>query len=97
MALITGGDSGIGQAVAVAFAKEGASGIAIAYLYEREDAERTLRMVQRYGAKGLLLEGDLRDEEWCREVVEDRRGFQGDSTSWSSTRGCSSRRRASRT
>lgn len=66
--IITGGDSGIGRATAIAFAKEGAS-VAIPYLDEHRDAEATRSMVQRYGGSCLLLPGDLREEEWCREVV----------------------------
>jgi NAD(P)-dependent dehydrogenase (short-subunit alcohol dehydrogenase family) len=68
IAIITGGDSGIGRAIAIGFAKEGAD-IAIVYLYEREDAEETKRMVQRYGRRCLLIEGDLRQPAFSREVV----------------------------
>ncbi|WP_409340374.1 SDR family oxidoreductase [Paenibacillus sp. MBLB4367] len=68
IAIITGGDSGIGRAVAIGFAKEGAD-LAIAYLYEREDAEATKRMVERYGRRCLLIEGDLRQPAFSSEVV----------------------------
>ncbi|HET7327725.1 MAG TPA: SDR family oxidoreductase [Nocardioidaceae bacterium] len=69
-ALITGGDSGIGRAVAAAFAKEGAD-VAIAYLSEHEDAEHTSRLVQGAGATCCLLPGDLASGQHCRQVVED--------------------------
>src|SRR5690349_18427619 len=58
VALITGGDSGIGRAVAVAFAKEGANS-AIVYLNEHSDAEETQKMVEEHGAKCLLIAGDI--------------------------------------
>ncbi len=67
-ALITGGDSGIGRAVAVAFAKEGAD-IAIAYLEEHDDADHTASLVQDVGRRCLQLPGDLADAEQCRAVV----------------------------
>jgi NAD(P)-dependent dehydrogenase (short-subunit alcohol dehydrogenase family) len=68
-ALITGGDSGIGRAVAIAFAKEGAD-VAIAYLEEHSDAERTLDLIEEAGRRCLLLPGDLADEAHCRDVVD---------------------------
>lgn len=68
-ALITGGDSGIGRAVAVAFAKEGAD-VSIAYLDEHADAEHTAALVEQCGRRSLLLPGDLADAEQCRTVVE---------------------------
>ncbi|NKQ52099.1 SDR family oxidoreductase [Amycolatopsis sp. K13G38] len=68
-ALITGGDSGTGRAVAVAFAKEGAD-VAIAYLSEHEDAEETAELVRKAGRQCVLLPGDLARGEHCREVVE---------------------------
>ncbi|TLP60847.1 SDR family oxidoreductase [Microbispora triticiradicis] len=68
-ALVTGGDSGIGRAVAVAFAKEGAD-VAIAYLSEHEDAEHTRKLVEQEGRTCLLLPGDLADRRHCEEVVE---------------------------
>lgn len=68
--LITGGDSGIGAAVAIAFAKEGAD-IAIAYLDEHEDAERTKRRVEELGQRCHLMAGDLREKDQSIEIVED--------------------------
>ncbi|MEH3138593.1 MAG: SDR family oxidoreductase [Mycobacterium kyogaense] len=69
-ALITGGDSGIGRAVAVAFAKEGAD-VAIAYLEELDDAARTVSLVEAQGQRAVDLVGDLADPAHCRSVVED--------------------------
>src|SRR4051812_27861445 len=69
-ALITGGDSGIGKAVAIAYAREGAD-VAISYLpEEEEDARDTARWVQDAGGRSLTLPGDIRDESHCRELVE---------------------------
>ena len=68
VALITGGDSGIGRAVAVAFAKESAC-VAISYLYEDSDAQMTKEVVESYGAKCRLYRGDIRGEEFCRNLV----------------------------
>nr|CAD91239.1 hypothetical protein [Nonomuraea gerenzanensis] len=68
-ALITGGDSGIGRAVAVAFAKEGAD-VAIAYLTEHEDAAHTRKLVEQAGRRCVLLPGDLADRAHCSSVVE---------------------------
>ncbi|MEO3790883.1 SDR family oxidoreductase [Nonomuraea sp. B10E15] len=68
-ALITGGDSGIGRAVAVAFAKEGAD-VAIAYLSEHEDAAHTRKLVEATGRRCVLLPGDLGDRDHCASVVE---------------------------
>ncbi len=68
-ALITGGDSGIGRAVAVHFAREGAD-VAIVYLDEHQDAEDTRKMVEAEGQKCVIIPGDLRDEQFCRSCVE---------------------------
>jgi NAD(P)-dependent dehydrogenase (short-subunit alcohol dehydrogenase family) len=69
VALVTGGDSGIGRAVAVLFAREGAD-VAIIYLDEDEDAEETRRAVEAEGRRALLIPGDVTDPEFCREAVE---------------------------
>jgi NAD(P)-dependent dehydrogenase (short-subunit alcohol dehydrogenase family) len=69
VALITGGDSGIGRAVAVAYAKEGAD-VAIVYLNEDTDAEATRRMVEDNGHKCVLIKGDIGAEDFCRQAVE---------------------------
>jgi NAD(P)-dependent dehydrogenase (short-subunit alcohol dehydrogenase family) len=68
VALITGGDSGIGRAVALAFAREGAD-VAISYLSEHEDAEKTAELVRSAGRRAVLLPGDLANESFCAEVV----------------------------
>lgn len=69
-ALITGGDSGIGRAVAIAFAREGAD-VAFSYLPEEQaDADETMRWVTESGVRALPLAGDLRDEGFCTEIVE---------------------------
>ncbi len=68
-ALITGGDSGIGRAVAIAFAKEGAD-VAIVYLNEHEDAEETERLIGEQGRRCVLIAGDIGDEEFCRQAIE---------------------------
>jgi hypothetical protein len=69
VALITGGDSGIGRAVALAYAREGAD-VAIAYLESDEDAEETRRVVEEAGQKCLLLPGDIADPQHCQDIVE---------------------------
>ncbi|SFN88964.1 NAD(P)-dependent dehydrogenase, short-chain alcohol dehydrogenase family [Chitinophaga sp. YR627] len=69
VAIITGGDSGIGRAVAVAFASEGAD-VVIAYFDEHEDAALTQKHVQEYGRKAVLVPGDVTDEKHCAAIVE---------------------------
>ncbi len=68
VALITGADSGIGRAVALAFAREGAD-IAIAYLDEDEDATETARVVTDAGRRSVTLPGDIRDEQHCHDLI----------------------------
>jgi len=76
VAVITGGDSGIGQAVAVAFAKEGAD-IAIVYLKEHSDAKETQRLVEGEGKRCLLLPGNIGEEKFCKSLVKSVVDFFG--------------------
>ncbi|MHB0937671.1 MAG: SDR family oxidoreductase [Armatimonadota bacterium] len=69
VAIITGGDSGIGRAVAVLFAREGAD-VVVVYLSEHEDAQKTKEMVEQEGRRCLLISGDVGDEGFCRQAVE---------------------------
>jgi NAD(P)-dependent dehydrogenase (short-subunit alcohol dehydrogenase family) len=68
-AIITGGDSGIGRAVALAFAREGAD-VLISYLDEHEDAGETRRLVEEAGRTGVLVAGDIQDSKHCRALVD---------------------------
>ena len=68
-AVITGADSGIGRAVALAFAREGAD-VLISYLDEHEDAQETKRLVEETGRKAILMPGDIGDSDHCRAVIE---------------------------
>ena len=69
VAIITGGDSGIGRSVAVLFAREGAD-VAIVYLEEHDDAKETSQLVEEEGGRCLLLPGDVGDEAFCRDAVQ---------------------------
>lgn len=69
VAIITGGDSGIGKSVAIYFAREGAD-VAICYLEEDQDAETTKQLVQDEGRKCLLIRGDIGQEAHCKNIVE---------------------------
>jgi len=69
-AIITGGDSGIGRAVALAFAREGAD-VLISYLSEHEDAAETRRLVEDAGRKAVLLPGDIKEAAHCRKIVDE--------------------------
>ncbi len=68
-AVITGGDSGIGKAVAIAFAREGAD-VLVSYLNEDQDAQETLRYVEEAGRKGILMPGDISQEQHCQQIVQ---------------------------
>lgn len=67
-AIITGGDSGIGRAVAIAFAREGAD-VLISYLNEHEDARETGKFVEEAGKKAVLVAGDIREEQHCKAII----------------------------
>lgn len=69
-AIITGGDSGIGRAISIAYAKEGAD-VAIVYLDEHQDAEETKKIIEGYGRKCLLIPGDIGEEDFCYKAVEE--------------------------
>ena len=69
VAVITGGDSGIGRAVAIAYAREGAD-VLISYLSEDSDAKDTHRYVEQAGRRGALVKGDVADPQHCREIIQ---------------------------
>ena len=68
-AIITGGDSGIGRAVAIAFAREGAD-VLISYLNEHKDAEETAKWIKEAGKKAVLFPGDISNEETCKQIID---------------------------
>src|SRR3546814_14390395 len=68
-AIITGGDSGIGRAVAIAYAREGAD-VLIAYLSEDDDAQETARWIEKAGRQALIVSGDLSGAEHCRPIID---------------------------
>lgn len=68
-AIITGGDSGIGRAVSIAFAREGAD-VLIVYLNEHDDAKETAKYVEQAGKKAVLVPGDIREESHCKQIIQ---------------------------
>lgn len=68
VAIVTGGDSGIGKAVSIAYAKEGAK-VVIVYLEESEDAKNTIKEIEKIGSEALLIAGDLGDKSFCEKVA----------------------------
>ncbi|WP_425317413.1 SDR family oxidoreductase [Stutzerimonas chloritidismutans] len=70
VAIITGGDSGIGRSVAVLYAREGAD-VAILYLDQHQDADETRRVIERYGRRCLTFAGDVADRDVCRKVIDE--------------------------
>ena len=95
-ALISGGDSGTGRAVAIGFAKEGAD-VAIVYLEEHEDAEATRAVIEQEGRRCVALAGDIGDEVFCREAVSEVAETFGRLDILVNTRPSNTRRSASRT
>ncbi len=75
--MITGGDSGIGRAVAIAYAREGAD-VVISYLSENDDAKDTALLVQQAGRRALLIPGDVSKAEHCRNIIAGRRQVRQD-------------------
>jgi len=76
VALITGGDSGIGRSVAIHYAREGAD-VAVLYLNEGEDAQETKRLVEKEGKKCLLIAGDIGDLQFCKKAVSETKNKLG--------------------
>lgn len=70
VAIVTGGDSGIGKAVALAYAKEGAK-VAIVYLNEHDDAKKTKGLIEENGGNCILISGDIGEESFCKKVVDE--------------------------
>ena len=83
-AIITGADSGIGRAVAIAYGREGAD-VLISYLSEHDDAKETERLVKEAGRKAVLVAGDVQNADHCRSIVKKALSELGGSTSWSTT------------
>jgi NAD(P)-dependent dehydrogenase (short-subunit alcohol dehydrogenase family) len=75
-AVITGGDSGIGRAVAIAFAREGAD-VLVAYLDEDEDAKETSKWIEEAGRKAVIVAGDIQNPEHCRQIIDTARAELG--------------------
>jgi hypothetical protein len=80
-AVITGGDSGIGRAVAIAYAKEGAD-VLIAYLSENDDAKEVKDLIEKEGRKAVLVSGDIQNPDHCRAVIKKAVDELGALTSW---------------
>lgn len=92
VALITGGDSGIGRAVAMAYAKEGAH-VVVNYLDEHSDAEETKQLIEAEGVRCLLLPGDVSEEATCKELIKKQSTNSASWISLSITLRCNTRRK----
>lgn len=75
-AIVTGGDSGIGRAVSIAYAREGAN-VVVVYLNEDEDAQMTSNLIKEQGREALIISGDIGDENFCKDVVKKTMGKFG--------------------